>query len=88
MGSVDHLRYIFTHLDGELAADIEENSPGGLKMLCNLYSLQLQLEKGTWITVEKTELVIKKYSLIFFFLVLLMTPWFYVNYSDKKYLKI
>ena len=45
MGSVDHLRYIFTHLDGELAADIEENSPGGLKMLCNLYSLQLQLEK-------------------------------------------
>ena len=46
MGSVDHLRYIFTHLDGELAADIEENSPGGLKMLCNLYSLQLQLKKS------------------------------------------
>lgn len=54
----------------------------------NEQTIQLQLEKGTWIAVEKTELVIKKYSLIFFFLVLLMTPWFYVNYSDKKYLKI
>ena len=32
MGSVDHLRYIFSHMDGELAADIEEKTPGGLKM--------------------------------------------------------
>tara|TARA_B100001094_G_scaffold292648_1_gene312000 strand:+ start:382 stop:564 length:183 start_codon:yes stop_codon:yes gene_type:complete len=53
MGSVDHLRYIFSHLDGELAADIEENTPGGLKMLCNLYSLQLQLEKERYKTSSK-----------------------------------
>lgn len=54
----------------------------------NEQTIQLQLEKGTWIAVEKTGLVIKKYSLIFFFLMLLMTPWFYVNYTDKKYFKI
>lgn len=32
----------------------------------NEQTIQLQLEKGTWITVEKTELVIEKYNLIFF----------------------
>jgi len=53
MGSVDHLRYIFSHLDGELASEIEENTPGGLKMLCNLYSLQLQLEKERYKTSSK-----------------------------------
>jgi len=48
------LRYIFSHLDGELAADIEENTPGGLKMLCNLYSLQLQLEKERYKTSRRS----------------------------------
>ena len=45
MNSIDYLRYIFNHLDGELAFNIEENTPGGLKSLCQLYSLQFQLEK-------------------------------------------
>ena len=50
MGSIDHLRYIFKHMDVDLILDIEENTPGGLKMLCNLYSLQLQLEKERYKT--------------------------------------
>ena len=54
MGSVDHLRYIFSHMDEELAADIEEKTPGGLKMLCNLYSLQLQLEKERYKTSHRS----------------------------------
>ena len=54
MGSVDHLRYIFSNMDGELAADIEEKTPGGLKMLCNLYSLQLQLEKERYKTSRRS----------------------------------
>jgi len=54
MGSVDHLRYIFNHLDGELVSEIEENTPGGLKMLCNLYSLQLQLEKERYKTSRRS----------------------------------
>tara|TARA_Y100000385_G_C12633516_1_gene442312 strand:- start:350 stop:532 length:183 start_codon:yes stop_codon:yes gene_type:complete len=53
MGSIDHLRYIFREMDGELATDIEENSPGGLKMLCMLYALQLQLEKERYKTSSK-----------------------------------
>ena len=50
MNSIDYLRYIFNHLDGELAFNIEENTPGGLKMLCMLYALQLQLEKERYKT--------------------------------------
>lgn len=50
MNSIDHLRYIFSHLDSDLAYDIEENTPGGLKMLCMLYALQLQLEKERYKT--------------------------------------
>ena len=54
MGSVDHLRYIFHNLDAELVQDIERNTPGGLKMLCQLYSLQLQLEKERYKTSRKS----------------------------------
>mgnify|MGYP003131726929 FL=1 len=54
MGSVDHLRYIFHNLDAELVQDIERNTPGGLKMLCQLYSLQLQLERERYKTSRKS----------------------------------
>jgi|TARA_R110001592_G_scaffold196461_1_gene444255 hypothetical protein len=54
MNSIDHLRYIFSHLDSDLAYDIEENTPGGLKMLCMLYALQLQLEKERYKTSRLT----------------------------------
>ena len=54
MNSIDHLRYIFNHLDGELAFNIEENTPGGLKSLCQLYSLQLQLEKERYKTSRRS----------------------------------
>ena len=54
MGSVDHLRYIFHNLDVELVQDIERNTPGGLKMLCQLYSLQLQLEREKYKTSRKS----------------------------------
>ena len=54
MNSIDHLRYIFNHLDGEIVTNIEENTPGGLKMLCNLYSLQLQLEKERYKTSHRS----------------------------------
>ena len=54
MNSIDYLRYIFNHLDGELAFNIEENAPGGLKSLCQLYSLQLQLEKERYKTSRLT----------------------------------
>ena len=47
MGSVDHLRYIFSNMDGELAADIEENTPGGLKMLCQLIFTSTTIRKRT-----------------------------------------
>ena len=53
MNSIDHLRYIFNNMDGQLASDIEENTPGGLKMLCSLYSLQLQLEKERYKTSRR-----------------------------------
>jgi len=53
MNSIDHLRYIFHQLDGELASNIEETSPGGLKVLCQLYSLQIQLEKERYKTSKK-----------------------------------
>jgi len=54
MGSIDHLRYIFRNMDADLVLDIEENTPGGLKMLCNLYSLQLQLEKERYKTSRRS----------------------------------
>ena len=54
MNSIDHLRYIFHNLDTELFLDIEDNSPGGLKMLCNLYCIQLQLEKERYKTSRLT----------------------------------
>lgn len=54
MGSIDHLRYIFRNMDADLILDIEENTPGGLKMLCNLYSLQLQLEKERYKTSRRS----------------------------------
>ena len=54
MNSIDHLRYIFNHLDGEIVINIEENTPGGLKALCNLYSLQLQLEKERYKTSRRS----------------------------------
>jgi hypothetical protein len=50
INSIDHLRYIFHNLDAELARDIERSTPGGLKLLCNLYCLQLQLEKERYKT--------------------------------------
>ena len=50
--SVDYLRYIFLKLDVELAQDIEHNSPGGLKVLCSMYCLQLQLEKERYKTAR------------------------------------
>ncbi|NDP22955.1 MAG: hypothetical protein GZ091_18030 [Paludibacter sp.] len=53
----------------------------------NEQTVQLELKKGTWIAVEKTELIIKKYSLILFFLLLLTMPWLYVSFIDKKHLK-
>jgi len=53
MNSIDHLRYIFHEMDGELASSIEKNSPGGLKTLCQLYALQLQLEKEKYTTSSK-----------------------------------
>ena len=53
MGSVDHLRYIFHNLDEDLVRDIEDNTPGGLKLLCQLYSLQLQLERERYKTSRK-----------------------------------
>jgi hypothetical protein len=53
MNSVDHLRYIFHNLDSDLVADIENSTPGGLKMLCQLYTLQLQLEKERYKTSSK-----------------------------------
>ena len=54
MNSIDHLRYIFHQLDGELASNIEETSPGGLKVLCQLYSLQIQLEKERYKTSRRS----------------------------------
>ena len=51
--SIDHLRYIFNHLDAELVFNIEENTPGGLKTLCTLYAIQLQLEKERYKTSSK-----------------------------------
>tara|TARA_R110002051_G_scaffold114348_3_gene187251 strand:+ start:1251 stop:1430 length:180 start_codon:yes stop_codon:yes gene_type:complete len=50
MNSIDHLRYIFHNLDIELVKDIEKFTPGGLQTLCQLYSLQLQLEKERYKT--------------------------------------
>ena len=50
MGSIDHLRYIFHNMDTELLIDIEKNTPGGLAMLCQLYTLQIQLEKERYKT--------------------------------------
>ena len=53
MNSIDHLRYIFHNMDADLVKDIEKNSPGGLKMLCQLYSLQIQLEKERYNTSRR-----------------------------------
>ena len=50
MNNYNYIRYIFHNLDAELVEDIEKNNPDGLKMLCVLYSLELQLEKEKYKT--------------------------------------
>jgi|TARA_R110000782_G_scaffold168322_2_gene260408 hypothetical protein len=50
MNNYNYIRYIFHNLDAELVEDIEKNNPDGLKMLCILYTLELQLEKEKYKT--------------------------------------
>ena len=45
-----YLRYVMQNLDSELILDIEKGNPGGLKLSCMLYSLELQLEKEKYKT--------------------------------------
>jgi hypothetical protein len=46
----NYIRYVLDNLDSELVYDMEKGNPGGLKLLCMLYSLELQLEKEKYKT--------------------------------------